>query len=236
MTNNAKSVDTLTINLLNDTLMILANAKNHYKYSRLSSLNTKSQKIDLVGKMFSISDSIQIIDTVEFLTNSTLLTYNLELERPNQIYEWRLRDYLGHKFIIIDSQEVPVFLITKKTEKCFELKLDPNEVNEYDLNIIEFTQKFKHNLLIGEWSGKSNNPENEGVFKFDADSVQINEFTSGEIVTGIYSINLDGTKMFCFHKYASERIFYKIEKIRNDSLFLNRLNPIKDSFVLTKVK
>jgi hypothetical protein len=236
VTNNAKSVDTLTIDLLNDTFMILANTKNQYKYYRLSRLNTKSQKVDLVGKMFSISDSIQVIDTVEFLTNSTLLTYNLELERPNQIYEWRVRNYLDCEFLIIDSHEMPVFLIDANDKKHYKLKRSPHDKIEYDLNSIDFQKKLSRNLLFGKWVGKSNVPDKFISFKFSADSVQLDEFTGGQIVTGTYSLNLNGTKLFCFHEHVGEIIFYEIENFRNDSMFLNRLAPIKDSFILTSEK
>lgn len=63
----------------------------------------------------------------------------------------------------------------------------------------------------------------------------MNEFTGGETVTGTYSLNLSGTKMFCSHKFANEILFYEIEKMSGDSLILNRMAPIEDSFVLIRV-
>jgi hypothetical protein len=236
LTSNSKSIDTLTIDVLNDTVMILSTSQTKYKYSRLLKPIKKPNNIELVSKMYTISDSIQIIDTVEFLDDSTILTYNLRLKRANQIYEWRLRDYLDHKFLIIDSPNIPVFLVTANTEKGFVLMRKPNDLIKYYFNVAEFQKKITRNMLIGEWSGKSNIPDNEVLFKFYSDSLQMNEFTSGEILTGTYSLSLTGTKMFCFHKYASGNIFYEIEKIRNDSIYLKRLTAIKDSFILTRTK
>ena len=236
VTNSPKSPDTLKIEVLNDSAMTLTTANNKYKYSRLSKSKHETQKIELVEKMFTISDSTQVIDTIEFLDNSTILTYNSDLKRPNDVLEWRIRNYLGHKFLIIDSREIPVFLLIPAHENDFELQREPNEVAKYILQNIEKESGFKQTDLIGEWTGKSNIPDNKLTFIFDYDSVQMNEFTGGEMVTATYSLNLSGTKMFCFHKYASGNIFYEIEKIKNDSLFLKRLNPFKDSFVLTRTK
>jgi hypothetical protein len=228
------SPDTFAIDVLNETQLILSTSKNKLKFSRLIESETKSQKIELERKMFTISESTQIIDTVEFLDNSSLLTYNSKLGRPNQLFEWRDRKYLGNEFLIIDSPEMPVFLIEANDNNDYELKRSPNDMKEYNLNSIDFQEKLTRNILFGKWVGKSNVPDKDISFNFSIDSVQMNEFTGGQIVTGIYSLNLSGTKFFCFHEYVGEIIFYEIEKIRNDSLFLNRLAPIKDSFILTR--
>ncbi len=229
-----ESPDTLAIDVLNETTLILSTSKSKHIYSRLVKSETKSQKTELERKMFTISDSTQIIDTVEFLDNSSLLTYNSKLGRPNQLFEWRDRKYLGNEFLIIDSHEMPVFLIEANDKNDYELKRSPNDTIEYKLNSIDFQEKLTRNMLFGKWVGKSNVPDKDISFNFSIDSVQMNEFTGGQIVTGIYSLNLSGTKLFCFHEYVGEIIFYEIEKIRNDSLFLNRLAPIKDSFILTR--
>lgn len=230
------SPDTLAIDVLNETTLILSTSKNKYKYSRLVKSKTTTHKVEFARKMFTISDSTQIIDTIEFIDNSSILIYNSSLGRPNQIFEWRIRKYLDHEFLIIDSHEMPVFVLDIDTEDNVVFKREPNEPIEYSLNAIQYHKKFKRDMIIGEWYGKSNIPDNEVSFKFNIDSVQMNEFTGGEIRTGTYSLNLIGTKMFIFHEYAGEVLFYEIEKIRNDSMVLKRLAPIKDSFVLTRDK
>ncbi|MBU2553304.1 MAG: hypothetical protein KKF98_02520 [Bacteroidetes bacterium] len=234
VSSDRKSPDTLGIDVLNETTLILSTSKSKHIYSRLVKLETKSQKTELGKKMFTISDSTQIIDTIEFLDNSSLLTYNSKLGRPNQIFEWRVRNYLDYEFLIIDSQEMPVFLIDAIDTNHYELKRNPDDNIEYNLNSIDFQEKLTPNMLFGKWIGKSNVPDTDISFNFSTDSVQLDELTGGLIVTGTYSLNLNGTKMFCFHKYAGEVIFYEIEKFRNDSMFLNRLEPIKDSFLLTR--
>jgi len=226
--------DTFAIDVVNETKLILSTSNSKLIFSRLIESETKSQKIELERKMFTISESTQIIDTVEFLDNSSLLTYNSKLGRPNQLFEWRDRKYLGNEFLIIDSHEMPVFLIEANDKNHYELKRSPNDTIEYNLNSIDFQEKLTRKMLFGKWVGKSNVPDKDISFNFNIDSVQLNEFTGGQIVTGTYSLNLNGTKLFCFHEYVGEIIFYKIEKIRNDSLFLNRLAPIKDSFILTR--
>ncbi len=235
VTRNPESQDTFTIELLNETTLILSNSKSKYKYSKLTKPSTKSKNIDLEEKIFTISDFVQVFDTIEFLGNKTLLMYNLYSEEI-AVLEWRIRKYLDHKFLIIDNREIPVFLIEPTEENNFELKREPNEEAKYILQNIEKESGIKQTDLIGKWTGKSNKPDNKLTFIFDYDSVQMNEFTGGEMVTATYSLNLSGTKMFCFHKYASDNMFYEIDKIRNDSMYLKRLTPIKDSFVLTKVK
>jgi hypothetical protein len=230
------SLDTLKVDFLNATTLILSTSENKYKYARLFKSNKKTKETELTGKMFTISDSIQIIDTIEFLDNSTSLSYNKKLERQNWLHQWRLRDYLGNELLIIDSPEIPVFSLNTIDSKCFILKREPNGLIEYNLEGIEFQKKLISNMLFGEWAGKSNIPEKTVFFKFQTDSAQMNEFTGGEILTGTYVLNLSGTKMFCFHEYANELITYEIKGLRNDSLFLNRLTPIKDSFVLTRIK
>lgn len=76
------------------------------------------------------------------------------LERPPQVYEWRLIEYLGHKLLIIDSHEIPVFLLELSEGKHFKLKREPHELPLYYLNQTDFQQKVNRNMLIGEWTGK----------------------------------------------------------------------------------
>jgi len=233
---NTESQDTLSIEFLNEKTLVLSTAKYKYKFSKLTRLTTEKSNFIFTKKVFTISDSVQIIDTIEFLSDSTILTYNFDLDRPNQIHEWRKRKYLGHSLLIIDSREFPVFLLETDKENNIGLKREPNESARYKLKRNEFEPEFTHSMLIGAWSGKSNKPDNELIFIFDFDSVQMNEFTGGEILTTKYSLNFFGTKLFFFHKYASDNIFYKIKKINHDSIFLTRLSPIKDSFILTRTK
>lgn len=228
------SPDSFAIDVLNETQLILSTSRSKLIFSRLIESENKSQKIELERKMFTISDSTQIIDTVEFLDTSSLLTYNSKLGRPNQIFEWRVRKYLGNEFLIIDSHEMPVFLIEANDKNNYELKRSPNDTIEYNLNSIDYQEKLTQNMLFGKWVGRSNVPDKEISFNFSSDSVQMNELTGGQIVTGTYSLNLNGSKLFCFHEYVGEIIFYEIKKIRNDSMFLNRLAPIKDSFILIR--
>lgn len=234
VSSDRESPDTLAIDVLNETTLILSTSKSKHKYSRLVKSEAKSQKTELERKMFTISDSTQIIDTVEFLDNLSLLTYNSKLDRSNQIFEWRVRNYLDNEFLIIDSHEMPVFLIDAKDKNHYKLKRSPNDKIEYNLNSIGFQEKLTRNMLFGKWVGKSNEPDKDISFNFSTDSVELDEFTGGLIVTGTYSLNLNGKKLFCFHEYVGEIIFYEIERFRNDSMFLNRLAPIKDSFILTR--
>lgn len=236
VSSDGESPDTLTIEVLNETTLVLSTSKDKLIYSRLVKSETKSQNTALERKMFTISDSTRIIDTVEFLDNSSLLIYNSKLGRRNQISEWRVRNYLDYEFLIIDSHEMPVFLIDAKDKKHYKLKRSPNDKIEYNLNSIDFQEKLTRNMLFGKWVGKSNVPDKDISFNFSTDSVKLDEFTGGQIVTGTYSLNLNGTKLFCFHEYVGEIIFYEIENFRNDSMFLNRLAPIKDSFILTREK
>lgn len=232
---NSESQDTFAIEVLNETTLILSNSKSKYKYSKLTKPSTKSKNIDLEEKIFTISDSVQVFDTIEFLGNKRLLMYNLYSEEI-VVLEWRLREYLGNKFLIIDNRAIPVFFIEPIEGQNYKLKSEPNKEPKYILQNIEKEIGYKQTDLIGEWTGKSNKPDNKITFIFDYDSVQMNEFTGGEMVTATYSLNLSGTKIFCLHKYSSGYIFYEIDKIRNDSMYLERLSPIKDSFVLIKVK
>ena len=231
---NTKSTDSLKIDFLNNNLIELSIPNTKYTFARLVDPPPKPQTINLAGNIYTISDSIQVIDTIEFMENKSLLIYNL-YSIPTLLNEWRVKQYLGFSFLIIDNPEIPVFFVQKTAGKI-ELKREPESNIGWVLKKIKKEKKFKRSELIGKWTGKSNRPDIELNFIFDFDSVQMNEFTGGEMVTAKYSLNLNGTKMFCFHKYASGNIFYEIENIRNDSLYLKRLTPIEDSFVLTKVK
>lgn len=58
ITNHTKIVDTFSIEVLNDTAMILSISENKYRYSRLLKSTTETQSIALCEKMFTLSDSI----------------------------------------------------------------------------------------------------------------------------------------------------------------------------------
>ncbi len=235
VTRNAES-DTFGIDLLNATTLILSTKDNKFKYTKLKKAPTNEWDFDFVGKAFTISDSSLVIDTVEFLDNTTILTYNSELERPTHVFEWRIRESSGYKFLIIDSPEIPVFLLAKDVGNNFVLKHEPNDKPNYHLKNIEFETRLKRDELIGEWEGKSNTPVNNLRFIFDSDSLQMNDITAGKLIKSDYSLNLTGEKILFYNYMIKVLLIYRINNINKESISLTRISGLKDSFILTKKK
>lgn len=228
--------DTFGIDVLNETTLVLSKSKNKFIYTKLRKALTKEWNFDFVGKAFTISDSSTIIDTIEFLDSSTLLTYNSELERPTQTFEWRVRDYSGYKFLIIDSPEIPVFLLVEDVGNNFKLKREPNDQLNYHLKIIEFETKFNRDELIGEWIGKSNKPDNNLSFIFDSDSLKMNDITGGKMIKSNYTLTLSGERILFYNYIIQNFMLYRINSINEESLSLTRISKIKDTFNLMKNK
>ncbi|PKP47048.1 MAG: hypothetical protein CVT94_12600 [Bacteroidetes bacterium HGW-Bacteroidetes-11] len=227
---------TLKYELLDENTLILSSEDTKYRYTKLRKEYTKEWNLDFAGKIFTISDSSMVIDTIEFLDNETILTYNSELERPTHVLEWRIREYSGYKFFIIDSHEIPVFLLTNEAGNNFKLTREPNDQQYYYLRSKEFETRFNRNGLIGEWKGKSNKPENNLRFIFDIDSLQMNDITAGKMIKSYYSLNLTGEKILCYNYVTQNLMIYRINNLNEESISLTRISSIRDSFTLAKKK
>lgn len=186
--------------------------------------------------MFSVTDSIQVIDTIEFLDESFSLSYNANVGRLDFLYKWRIKDYLGYKLLIIDNHHFPNFFIDTDDNKNFRLRRNPSELMAYSLNDIEVQNDLNREKLMGEWRGNSNRPDKPVSFTFIKDSVIMNDLARNSFISDRLQLNLNNEKMFLFNSYILDIVFYKIDLISNDSLSINRLYPIKDSFILTRKK
>lgn len=94
--------------------------------------------IELTGNIYVISDSSGQNDTIEFIDDKTVFIYNLYLEEPITIRNWRIRNFQGNSFLIIDDQEIPVFMIEKINNE-FILKTDSYSNKKWKMKKINKT-------------------------------------------------------------------------------------------------
>lgn len=232
---NTKSPDSVKIEFLSNNRLNISTTESVSLYTRLLKHKNEIQTFNLVGNTFTISDSIQVIDTIEFLDNSSFLIYNLYIGGISHIQEWRIKQFLGYSLLIIDDPELPVFFIRRTQNNNYELSVKPDSQIKWYLKELERNNKIEKTILLGKWTGKSNIPDSNIEFEFDLDSVRMNDITGGEIIKQEYILNLNNDLVFIYNSKNYRIMRYRINDIKHDSLFLSRISPFKDSFILTRM-
>lgn len=115
--------DSLKVEYLDQNKLILSRNNIKYLHFRISKGNQNFNN-KLTGNIYVISDSSSLNDTVEFIDDNTVFISNLYLEEPKTSRNWRIRNFRGNSFLIIDDQEIPVFMIEKINKNDFILKTD----------------------------------------------------------------------------------------------------------------
>ena len=107
--------------------LVLSPGQSNLYYRRLYDKIPGETAADLAGNTYTISRFGRIIDTARFWDNNVVEMYNAQLGRRNQAFQYAQKIYAGHLFLVIDSPELPVFMVREARDGTFELKKEPRD-------------------------------------------------------------------------------------------------------------
>ena len=107
--------------------LVLSTGRTELYYRRLDGTTPKIAPVELAKNTYTISRYGEVIDTAKFWDDQTVEMYNRALERPHEAFYYAIKNFAGHDLLVVDSPELPVFMIRETGEGIFELKKEPRD-------------------------------------------------------------------------------------------------------------
>lgn len=225
----------MTIRVASNNDLVLSNEKKYTRYQNIIPRNTDNQKINLINKQYKVIQYDVIIDTFEFINQFNIFSYNSSELRHPTILNWNISKYKGHSLFCIESWIYPPFFINEIEQNKFELKQKPANKSSIRLEEIERHQTDNKLLLLGTWTGNSTKPKTEITFKFDSDSLTMNDITGQKNIRIPFLLSLaENFIIIPYNREISGSMFYQIQKLDKDSLILKRRSQVKGNLLLKK--
>jgi len=234
---NNPEFDRKKFTIIDKNQLELSDSNSNIIYTRFVESTAALSTLELRGKMFSISFENEIIDTIEFLDESSVLVYNGSKDqfRAASLFPWITTRYRNYNIIKFDPYQLS--FIFKEGENKYVLKQSPTNDRAYTFETILIKQRISKDDLIGEWSGYSEFPPNDLYFRFDQDSVLMNDGTGGELKTFKYDFSVSGKYLFTsFNEIIYMPMLYRITALNCKQIELKRRVYVADKFVLSKAK
>lgn len=105
--------------------LVLSTGRTKLFYRKIDNIKAAGPPTDLSKHVYTINRYGKLIDTARFWDNQAVEMYNRALKRPHKGYFYSIKKFAGHELLVIDSPQLPVFMISQAGEGTFELKKEP---------------------------------------------------------------------------------------------------------------
>lgn len=144
----ADTMDLLTIGNNRLVFAFRGNESVNWTVKRLESNDTATP--DLLNHAYAFSRGNQVIDTLEFVSDSMMLFYS-EIQDAGNSAQWRLDQYKHYTFLLLDDAYLPPYLIDSVTDSSIYLRLFYTSVINMQLRQVQSAASLD-SLFIGWWS------------------------------------------------------------------------------------